>query len=115
MAKDVRLFSDYFGVDISDVTMDFKERNHVDLLINQSFVRNGSRAASEGFLVPDLLCKYRYRDSRVPMGVWAYAINRKSDRITGVPDCLFDEYPWPTPIDIGPEVQEDVDLFSDLL
>lgn len=96
MKNYVGKFCDYFSVTEGDVDQAFKIRNYVDLLVAETFVNYGYITGPEGFfLVPKLMNKYRYRDSKIPMGKWVFEIRKSSRCISVLDDMQLDEYPWP--------------------
>jgi hypothetical protein len=74
----------------------FRDRNLVDLLVNLSlsrFEKTQPEAGTMGFLGARLLGKYKYQDSRAPMGLWLYRIEPMNRRIAKLADVRFDEFP----------------------
>ncbi|BDU70858.1 hypothetical protein [Mesoterricola silvestris] len=112
MEDKLNLFSDYFHVDEGDIDTQFKVRNHVDLLVGQAFLRNTGGVHASEKLSPALIEKYKYRDTNVPMGLWAFAVQKVEREITGLNDHPFDEFPWIP----APEAEETLplNLFPDL-
>jgi hypothetical protein len=108
-------FRTFFGLSSSLVDRDFKVRNHVDLLVAQAIAENSRGHAPSVVTDAELISKYRYRDTRSPMGVWLYAITNATSLPTILADTPFDEYPWAMPPVIAPaETIEEIDLFTDI-
>jgi hypothetical protein len=95
MNRFVSDFRHYFGLADGQVTTEFKVRNHVDLLIAQAVMHSAKGNDGEPHVNANLMAKYKYQDTRTPMGVWLY----KLEQVTAVPskltDMKFMEYPWP--------------------
>jgi hypothetical protein len=98
------------------ISSEFKARNHVEVYLTEAFdrheraIRGVSTKIARGVTS---LRKLRYKDSKSPMGLWAY-------RIDGAPrqrfedDQLFDDFP--TSFVVREEHDDDgPDLFRDLL
>ena len=77
------------------LTDDFRERNHVDLFVSRALSRSLTHIgrAGVGGLSPTLLGKYRYRDSRLPMGLWLYRMDGAARRVQILRDVKFDDFP----------------------
>jgi hypothetical protein len=74
----------------------FRVRNHVDLLISLALAR--FERVSEAFgarrrLQACLLRKFRYADSRSPMGLWLYRIEQSEQPFAQLRDAEFDLFP----------------------
>jgi hypothetical protein len=75
------------------VTMEFKVRNHVDLLVALIFSQyQPVETDTHGQLRATLLRKFRYRDTRTNMGLWLYRIDATNPN-TRLVDRQFEEFP----------------------
>ena len=75
------------------VNMEFKVRNHVDLLVALMFSRyQPLETDAHGRLHAMLLRKFRYRDTRTSRGLWLYHIEATNPN-TGLADQQFEEFP----------------------
>ena len=75
------------------VNMEFKVRNHVDLLVALMFSQyQPVETDAHGRLRAMLLRKFRYRDTRTSMGLWLYHIGTTNPN-TGLGEQQFEEFP----------------------
>ncbi len=91
----------------SRLDKEFRGRNHVDLLVAISFSRRESSLRKLGqkeIPSPQLLGKFKYRDSRSPMGLWLYRVERKDGSSRKLDDVHFDEFPHAFAMMPEPEV-----------
>jgi hypothetical protein len=67
--------------------LDFKIRNHVDLLLALTFSRHESLRNLQHRVRPTLVAKYKYRDTQTEMGLWLFRIDSGGPltRLTDVP------------------------------
>jgi len=84
----------YYGAS-AVVDREFRVRNHVDLLVELSFSQfTGYDAESNRYgLIATNLCKFKYKDSRAPMGVWLFRVDRRPAGNIVLPDTKFEEFP----------------------
>ena len=87
-------FAVFFG---ATADRDFKVRNHVDLLLGLTSSElekspSGGGTASGGLRFR-LLRKFRYSDSRAPMGLWLYEVVQSDRRLMSLSDTRFEEFP----------------------
>lgn len=104
----------YYG-SAQTIDKEFKVRNHVDFLVNQVFIgyERIARATANGVaLSPTLLCKFRYQDTRAPMGLWLYRVDQAPSP-TSLTDSTFDDFPEAFK-PLGAPVSVDEDLFGEL-
>lgn len=88
-------FQLYFALDRAP-QREFKVRNHVDLLVRKTFSgfeRVGRSFGDGQHLLPVLVRKFRYRDTRAAMGLWLYRIDRSRRPTTRCEDVNFEEFP----------------------
>ena len=95
MESHVGAFRTYFGLGGGAISPKFRERNHVDLLVGQACSIIARESSPGPYIDSRLLDKYRYRDSRTPMGVWIYRIEKTLRPATRLKDVPFKDYPWP--------------------
>lgn len=94
MASQLSSFQLFFGTRVID--SEFRIRNHVDLLVSLALSR--FERVSEAFgtrqrLRASLLRKFRYADSRSPMGLWLYRIAHSQQPFVRLRDVQFDLFP----------------------
>jgi hypothetical protein len=85
----------------------FRDRNHVDLLLALALSRLETTRRPEReprYIGADLLGKYKYQDSRSPMGLWVYRIIGTGRRIGQLRDVAFDEFPHAFAMPVEPEI-----------
>jgi len=83
----------FFGAS-STVDKEFKVRNHVDLLVAQTFSRfQGLRPDTPRFLRATLLRKFKYNDTRAAMGLWLFELQSTANRTFALRDVDFEEFP----------------------
>jgi len=87
-------FQQYFKIKEAEITRDFKIRNHVDLLVAQASIKAANDIGGKIFTTVELLSKFRYRDTRTPMGVWLFRINQSGALPTKLHDLPLEDYPW---------------------
>ena len=78
------------------ITNDLRDRSHVDLFVSLALSRfeKDQRDTGEGEgLSVRLLGKYKYQDSRAPMGLWTYRVEKSVQRRPTIEDVRFDEFP----------------------
>lgn len=94
MAKYDRSFRLMFGA--RRIDNEFRGRNHVDLFIALALSRRAGRlrgVAHVPSVVATLLAKFKYRDTRAPMGLWLYRIDQRQTAQCRMSDVPFDEFP----------------------
>jgi hypothetical protein len=75
-----------------EVDLEFRIRNHVDLLLAMIFSRYQAMAADiRSQLIPCLIAKYKYRDTRSEMGLWLFRIDAGRP-ITALADRPFEPF-----------------------
>jgi hypothetical protein len=75
---------------------DFRVRNHVDVLIGLTVARHErtrSAAGEQTKLWAKLIKKYKYKDSKSPMGLWLFRFESVSSRLPRLNDRLFEDFP----------------------
>jgi hypothetical protein len=88
-------FKLFYGTSII-VDPEFKIRNHVDLLVGIALSRFERESLTAGIRQPlyaKLLRKFRYQDTKTPMGLWLYRFERSLTHSTKLEDGLFEEFP----------------------
>lgn len=78
-----------------DLDAPFMIRNHVDLLLAlalSQFERTSARAGHRQRVIGNLLRKFKYADSHVPMGLWLYHLESSTSH-QAIADRAFDEFP----------------------
>jgi hypothetical protein len=94
MEPQVSAFRTYFGLGSAAVPKDFRERNHVDLLVGQACSIFAGESRPGPYIDTRLIGKYRYRDT-TPMGVWIYKVDKAHRVAVRLKDVPFRDYPWP--------------------
>ncbi len=75
---------------------DFKVRNHVDLLIGMTISKYERARSDQGSgrrLSAKLIKKYKYKDSKTPMGLWLYKFEEVATRLPRLDDHHFEDFP----------------------
>ncbi len=74
------------------VDLEFRIRNHVDLLLALTFSRHQAMEPDiRSQLRPSLVAKYKYRDTRSEMGLWLFRIDAGGP-ITALADKSFERF-----------------------
>ena len=92
-------FQLYFKVPLDKVDRDFRVRNHVDLLVAQAIIERAKGDGDTQVVNAKLMRKYRYRDSRTPMGLWLFKIKSIPQIPIGLHDQQFFDFPWPAEVE----------------
>ena len=86
----------FYGPSIT-INQEFKIRNHVDLLVGMALSRFERELATASVRQPSLharlLQKFRYQDTRTPMGLWLYRFERSLIQSPRLDDGIFGEFP----------------------
>lgn len=86
-------YKTYFGPK-TGINQDFKVRNHVDLLVAQTFSRfQGIQLGARAFLRANLLRKFKYNDTRAEMGLWLFQLRSSPNRTFTLRDVEFELFP----------------------
>lgn len=88
-------FKLFYGTAVT-IDQEFKARNHVDLLVEMTMSRHerGSMEMQQRSRISaNLLRKFKYRDSKAPMGLWLYRMESKKERLALLNDAPFEEFP----------------------
>ena len=76
------------------IDVEFRVRNHVDLLVALTFSRfQQVKTGTFGRLQAVLLRKFKYRDTRADMGLWLYRIEAANPNSLVLIDHQFEEFP----------------------
>jgi hypothetical protein len=98
-------YKTFFGTR-SRIDQDFKVRNHVDLLVAQTFSRfQGLRSGARRFPIATLLRKFKYNDTRAVMGLWLFHVQSTMKRTFALADVDFEEFPHAF---VRPPEEEDI-------
>jgi hypothetical protein len=86
-------FKLFYGIK-TIIDVEFRVRNHVDLLVALTFSRYQQiKIGTFGQLRATLLRKFKYRDTRADMGLWLYRIESVDLNSSGLVDQQFEEFP----------------------
>jgi hypothetical protein len=89
------------------VDLEFRERNHVDLLVALIFSRYQQvRTDTYEKLCATLFRKFKYRDTRASMGLWLYRIETLNPNTLRLTNKAFEEFPHA--FEMLPEIEEEI-------
>jgi hypothetical protein len=115
MNRHERDYKFLFGVE-EELNRDFKVRNHVDVLVGlaiSKFERTATLLDRQEKLWARLLRKFKYKDSRTPMGLWLYKLQAVRSRLPRMADCEFEEFPGSiTASRVEATAAEEIDFFD---
>lgn len=114
MENQVSAFRTYFGLGGATVPPNFRERNHVDLLIGQACSIIASESKPGPYVDCRLIGKFRYKDT-TRMGVWVYRVEKAARVAVHLKDIPFVDYPWPLAVtEQAGLVSDEPQLFENL-